>query len=104
MNEPLLWNGYRNGYLDLESLIEPVYRQLTTSIRNVDTHHMLILQPPLGRFSAFGRPFDSNTVYSFHSYSATPRLEFLQPYLDFRSKYHRRSSFPRLTRRGCRSG
>lgn len=83
LNEPLLWNGY----LDMESLIEPVYRQLTTSIRKVDNNHMLILQPPLGRFSAFGKPFDSNTVYSFHSYSATPRPEFLQQYLDFQAKY-----------------
>ena len=83
LNEPLLWNGY----LDMESLIEPEYRRLTEAIRKVDTHHMLILQPPLGRFSAFGKPFDNNTVYSFHSYSATPRPEFLQQYLDFRTKY-----------------
>jgi endoglucanase len=83
LNEPLLWNGY----LDMESLIEPVYRQLTASIRKVDNNHMLILQPPLGRFSAFGKPFDNNTVYSFHSYSATPRPEFLQQYLDFQAKY-----------------
>jgi len=83
MNEPLLWSGY----LDMESLIEPEYRRVTEAIRQVDTHHMLILQPPLGRFSAFGKPFDSNTVYSFHSYGATPRPEFLQQYLDFRSKY-----------------
>ncbi len=83
LNEPLLWSGY----LDMENLIEPVYRTLTDAIRKVDTYHMLILQPPLGRFSAFGKPFDGNTVYSFHSYSATPRPEFLQPYLDFRTKY-----------------
>jgi len=83
LNEPLLWSGF----LDMESLIEPEYRRLTEAIRKVDTNHMIILQPPLGRFSAFGKPFDGNTVYSFHSYSATPGLEFLQQYLDFRSKY-----------------
>lgn len=83
LNEPLLWNGY----LDLENLIEPEYRRITAAIRKVDTHHMLILQPPLGRFSAFGAPFDGNTAYSFHSYSATPRPEFLRQYLDYRSKY-----------------
>ncbi len=83
MNEPLLWSGY----LDMENLIEPEYRRLTEAIRQVDTHHMLILQPPLGRFSAFGKPFDNNTAYSFHSYGATPRPEFLQQYLDFRTKY-----------------
>jgi endoglucanase len=83
LNEPLLWSGY----LDMEPLIEPEYRRLTEAIRKVDTHHMIILQPPLGRFSAFGKPYDSNTAYSFHSYSATPRVEFLQQYLDFRTKY-----------------
>jgi endoglucanase len=84
LNEPLLWNGY----LDMEGLIEPEYRRLTEAIRKVDTHHMIILQPALGRFNAFGKPFDNNTVYSFHSYSSTPRPEFLQPYLDFRTKHH----------------
>jgi endoglucanase len=83
LNEPLLWAGY----LDMEGLIEPEYRRLTEAIRKVDTNHLLILQPALGRFSAFGKPFDSNTVYSFHSYSATPSLQFLQQYLDFRTKY-----------------
>jgi endoglucanase len=83
LNEPLLWSGY----LDMEPLIEPEYRRLTEAIRKVDKHHMIILQPPLGRFSAFGQPFDNNTVYSFHSYSATPGPEFLKQYLDFRAKY-----------------
>jgi endoglucanase len=83
LNEPLLWSGY----LDMEPLIEPEYRRLTEAIRKVDIHHMIILQPPLGRFSAFGQPFDNNTVYSFHSYSATPGPEFLKQYLDFRAKY-----------------
>jgi len=83
LNEPLLWSGY----LDMENLIEPEYQRITEAIRKVDKNHMLILQPPLGRFSAFGKPFDNNTVYSFHSYSATPDLEFLKQYLDFRGKY-----------------
>ena len=83
LNEPLLWSGY----LDMEGLIEPEYRRLTAAIRKVDTNHIIILQPPLGRFTAFGKPFDSNTVYSFHSYSATPGPEYLQQYLDFRTKY-----------------
>jgi endoglucanase len=84
LNEPLLWAGY----LDMEGLIEPEYRRLTEAIRKVDTNHMLILQPALGRFSGFGKPFDNNTVYSFHSYGATPGIEFLRQYLDFRAKYH----------------
>lgn len=83
LNEPMLWSGY----LYLDSLLEPEYRRLTAAIREVDPNHILILQPPLGHFNVFGKPFDGNTVYSFHSYSATPREEFLRPYLDFREKY-----------------
>jgi endoglucanase len=83
LNEPLLWTGY----LNLESLIEPEYRRITEAIRKVDSHHMLILQPARGRFGEFGRPFDSNTVYSYHSYNSTPGPEFLKQYLDFRTKY-----------------
>jgi endoglucanase len=83
LNEPLLWSGYS----EMEGLIEPEYRRLTESIRKVDIHHMLILQPALGHFSEFGRPFDNNSVYSFHSYGATPGQPFLQQYIDFRTKY-----------------
>jgi len=83
LNEPMLWSGY--SYLD--SLLESEYRRLTAAIREVDTNHILILQPPRGHFNVFGKPFDGNTVYSFHSYSATPREAFLHPYLDFRERY-----------------
>lgn len=83
MNEPLLWTGY----LPMENLIEPEYRRVTAAIRRVDTHHMIILQPAHGRFSEFGKPFDNNTAYSFHTYSADPNLHWLQQYLDFRSKW-----------------
>jgi endoglucanase len=83
LNEPLLWSGYS----EMEDLIEPEYRRLTESIRKVDIHHMLILQPALGHFSEFGKPFDNNSVYSFHSYGATPGQPFLQQYIDFRTKY-----------------
>jgi aryl-phospho-beta-D-glucosidase BglC (GH1 family) len=83
MNEPLLWRGY----LPFENLIEPEYRRVTAAIREVDTHHMIVLQPALGRFSEFGKPFDNNTVYSFHSYGADPNLHWLQQYLDFRSRW-----------------
>ncbi|MGC1461677.1 MAG: cellulase family glycosylhydrolase [Terracidiphilus sp.] len=83
MNEPLLWRGY----LPFENLIEPEYRRVTVAIREVDTHHMIILQPALGRFSEFGKPFDNNTVYSFHSYGADPNVHWLQQYLDYREKW-----------------
>jgi endoglucanase len=90
LHEPLLWTGC----LDMENLIEPEYRRLTESIRRVDTNHMLILQPASGRSSEFGKTFDSDTIYSFHSYSATPNYEFLQQYPDFCAKYQVPILFP----------
>ena len=100
LNEPLLWSGY----LDMENLIEPEYRRLTEAIRKVDNNHIIILQPPLGRFSAFGKPFDNNTVYSFHSYSATPGLSICSSTLTSATNIRCRSSLLRFTRRGRRSG
>jgi hypothetical protein len=86
LNEPLLWPGFLN--MDLERYIEPEYKRLTAAVRKVDPNHMLLLQPARGRFGEFGKPFDGNTTYSFHSYNATPDAAFLQQYLDFRSKYN----------------
>ena len=65
MNEPLLWRGY----LPFENLIEPEYRRVTVAIREVDTHHMIILQPALGRFS--GSLASRSIVIPFTASTAT---------------------------------
>jgi endoglucanase len=84
LNEPLLWPGY----LTMENLVEPEYRRVTEAVRKVDSHHMIMLQAAChGSFIEFGRPFDSNTAYVFHTDSAVPNLHWLQQFLDFRSKW-----------------
>jgi len=84
LNEPLLWPGY----LTMENLVEPEYRRVTAAIREVDTHHMLMLQAAChGSFIEFGKPFDNNTTYTFHTDTTNPNLHWLQEFLDFRIKW-----------------
>ena len=72
------------------SRLEPVYRRIVAGIREVDTHHVVILGGAQWdtNFSVFGPPFDSNVVYTFHKYWMPPNQAAIQPYLDFRDKYH----------------
>jgi endoglucanase len=74
----------------LNSKLEPLYKKLTTAIRQVDTHHILFLGGAQwdGNFSIFGPPFDSNTAYTFHKYWSKTDDSVIQQYLDFRDKYN----------------
>lgn len=73
----------------LNSLLEPLYKKLSSEIRKVDAHHILFLGGAQwdGNFSVFGRPFDANVVYTFHKYWTAPDETVLRPYLDFRERY-----------------
>lgn len=44
------------------------------AIREVDENHLIILDGALyaSDFSVFGKPFDSNLMYSFHKYWTEP--------------------------------
>ena len=46
----------------LESAVEPLYKRLASAIRQIDTHHILILGGAEwdGNFAIFGPPFDKN--------------------------------------------
>jgi endoglucanase len=72
------------------SRLEPLYRRIVAGIREVDTHHVVILGGAQwdSNFNVFGPPFDSNAVYTFHKYWMPPEQASIQPYLDFRDKYH----------------
>ncbi len=72
------------------SRLEPLYRRIVAGIREVDQHHVFILGGAQWdtNFSVFGPPFDSNVVYTFHKYWMPPTQAAIQPYLDFREKYH----------------
>jgi aryl-phospho-beta-D-glucosidase BglC (GH1 family) len=70
--------------------LEPVYQKITTGIRQVDTHHVIILGGAQwdSNFNVFGPPFDKNVMYTFHKYWTAPTEAVIQPYLDFREKYN----------------
>ena len=75
---------------DLNPLLEPVYRLITSSIRTVDKNHLVILGGAQwdSNFKPFGAPFDSKLVYQFHKYWTPPTKAVIQDYLDFRDKYN----------------
>jgi aryl-phospho-beta-D-glucosidase BglC (GH1 family) len=85
LNEPV------PNYSKLEPLnaaVEPFYKRLAAAIRQVDTHHILILGGSEWdtNFSIFGPPFDNNVVYTFHRYHAEAEQATVQKYVDFREK------------------
>jgi len=69
--------------------LEPLYRRLTASIRQVDGNHVLILGGAQwdSNFKVFGKPFDKNTMYTFHKYWTATDASVIREYLDFRDKY-----------------
>jgi aryl-phospho-beta-D-glucosidase BglC (GH1 family) len=73
----------------LNSALEPLCRKLSGEIRKVDAHHVLFLGGAQwdGNFSVFGKPFDTNTAYTFHKYWTAPDESVIRQYLDFRERY-----------------
>jgi endoglucanase len=87
LNEPI------PNYPGLERFnasLEPFYKRLATAVRQVDTHHILILGGAQwdNNFSVFGPPFDKNAVYTFHRYHAPAEQSTVQRYVDFRDQYN----------------
>jgi endoglucanase len=87
LNEPI------PNYPGLERFndnLEPFYKRLATAIRQVDTHHVLVLGGAQWdtNFDVFGPPFDKNAVYTFHRYHAPAEQATVQKYVDFRDKYN----------------
>jgi endoglucanase len=70
--------------------LEPLYRRLVAAVRQVDRNHVVILGGAQwdSNFKAFGPPFDSNAMYTFHKYWTAPDASVIREYLDFRDKYH----------------
>jgi aryl-phospho-beta-D-glucosidase BglC (GH1 family) len=70
--------------------LEPIYKRVTAAIRQVDTHHVVILGGAQwdGNFSIFGPPFDKNVMYTFHQYWMPPTQDAVQKFVDFRARYN----------------
>ena len=73
----------------LNSLLEPLYKKLSSEIRKIDTHHILFLGGAQcdSNFSVFGKPFDTNAAYTFHKYWTAPDESVIREYIDFRERY-----------------
>jgi endoglucanase len=72
------------------SNLEPLYRRIASAIRQVDRNHVLILGGAQWdtNFKVFGKPFDSNVIYTFHKYwTPTTDASVIREYVEFRDKY-----------------
>jgi aryl-phospho-beta-D-glucosidase BglC (GH1 family) len=87
LNEPIA--HYFNKE-KLNPLLEPVYKQITKAIREVDKNHILFLGGAQwdSDFKPFGVPFDEKLVYTFHKYWTAPTRSVIQDYIDFSEKYN----------------
>jgi endoglucanase len=87
LNEPIA------HFFDKEKLnpqLEPLYKQITKAIREVDKNHIIFLGGAQwnSNFQPFGPPFDTKLVYTFHKYWTPPTLEVIKDYIDFSNKYN----------------
>lgn len=87
LNEPI---PTFEGYDKLNKYLVPLYKRITTAIREVDPHHVIIVEGAqwATNFDVFGKPFDDNMIYSFHKYWMPPEQEQIQEYIDFGKKYN----------------
>ena len=86
LNEPI---PHYPALAFLNPSLEPLYKTLSAEIRKVDAHHILFLGGAQwdSNFSVFGKPFDSNVVYTFHKYWTAPDESVLRDYIDFRERF-----------------
>ncbi|MGA7790880.1 MAG: cellulase family glycosylhydrolase [Xanthobacteraceae bacterium] len=87
LNEPI------SPYSDVDYLnpkLEPLYRDIVAAIRAVDPNHVVLLGGGQWdtNFSMFGRPFDTNAVYTYHKFWANPVRDEVQSYLNFSDRWN----------------
>jgi endoglucanase len=92
LNEPIPHYPQLQKY---NSQLEPLYKRIAAAIREVDTHHVLILGGARWDtdFTVFGPPFDKNVMYQFHLYRFGKRWKEedvagdIAQYIKFRDTY-----------------
>jgi len=87
LNEPI------PQYFDNDNLkpeLEPLYKRITSAIREVDKNHIVFLGGAVWEtdFSVFSEPFDDKLVYTFHKYRMPPEQQEIQQYVDFRARHN----------------
>jgi len=87
LNEPI---AHYFDKIILNPLLEPLYKQITKAIREVDKNHILFLGGAQwdSNFEPFGSPFDAKLVYTFHKYWTAPTREVILDYINFSDKYN----------------
>lgn len=88
LNEPIA--HFLENKDELNPKLEPLYKRMTTAIREVDKNHIIFLGGAQWNtnYKVFGEPFDKNLAYTFHKYWMPPEQDHVQEYVDFRDKYH----------------
>jgi len=86
LNEPIA-HYFDKDYFNPK--LEPLYRKITTAIRQVDKNHIIFLGGAQwnSNFKIFGAPFDKKLVYTFHKYWVDVNQQIVQEYIDFSDKY-----------------
>lgn len=89
LNEPIA-HYFEEDFEILNPALEPLYKRITESIREVDPNHIIFLGGAQWNtnFSVFGEPFDDKLAYEFHKYWFEVRPEEIQHYIDFRDRYN----------------
>lgn len=90
INEPL--PHYLENKDELNLLVEPLYKRVTSVIREVDANHVILLGGPQwnSTFECFTDwQFDPQLMYTCHRYGGDPTKEAIQSYIDFRDKSNR---------------
>ena len=87
LNEPIA------HYFDKDKLnltLEPLYKRITESIREVDKNQIIFLGGAQWNtnFEPFGPPFDDKLVYTFHTYWTEVKQDVIQRHLDLREKFN----------------
>ncbi len=87
INEPIA--PYFDNMEDLNSLLEPLYKEASAVIREVDKNHIIMLGGAQwnGNFKPFSdSTFDNNIMYSCHRYGGEPTKAAIQTIIDFRDQ------------------
>ncbi|KRE47129.1 glycoside hydrolase family 5 protein [Paenibacillus sp. Soil522] len=85
LNEPLPeWFSAYNGE------VMPLYKEIVDAIREVDDHHMIILEGAhwATDWSIFDEKIDDNLMLQFHKYWNNPDTESIQLFLDKREEWN----------------
>jgi endoglucanase len=87
LNEPIA------HYFNKEKLnpyLEPLYKEITAAVRQVDKNHIVILGGAQwdSNLNLFGAPFDPKLIYTFHKYWTPATQDVIQDYINFSNKFN----------------